>query len=206
MPTTVTRCPHCGEELSRLEMLDGRCVNCGKDFPPAPSVMHGEPEESPYHPAANVREPMSYRQEAAVALLVLFLLAAVLPFGLARSCWLAFAKGDSVCARTGCTEEATKQVEVAGVRRGCCDAHAVDPAALGTKPAALPYALVLLSLLFAGYYFYAFKEAVAPRAPVDPEADPGHKAADPFRHFAWLTLIGVVGLNGFAWVASRYLC
>ena len=196
------RCPHCNEELTRLECLEGRCVNCGKEIPRAASASHGEPEESPYHPSASIREPLSRRQWAAIGMLVLFIASVILPFGLIRSCWIAIEKGDSICAHPGCVADATVHIEyTGGVKRGYCDEHARNAkTTLSKKELQFPIALCVLALVFAMHYGFAFKEAFRDNA------SSTVKQRNPFKYFALLTLTSVVGLNGLYWLVSRYLC
>lgn len=200
---TLTKCPNCNEELSRIEQLDGRCVNCGKDFEKACSVTHGEPEESPYQPTKTGEDPLSFKQKESVALLLLFLLS--LPL-LIYSCYVGLQKGDSMCASPGCTEDATKHVDYSGgIKRGYCDAHVGEaPSTFSSKQGKMPYVLCLLAVLFLIHYFMAFKDSYTGK--IEPPTDPTKKPRNPFRYFVWLTVAGVIGVNAVFWFASNYIC
>jgi hypothetical protein len=203
---TLSRCPQCNEELSRIEQLDGKCINCGKDFDKAFSAAHGEPEDSPYHASASIKEPLNLRQKESVALLIAFLVTLATPFGLPYSCFIGVMKGDTICAAPGCTAEAAKRVEFSGgVSRGYCDEHVHDAAtSLANKQLAFPYALCVIGLLFVIFFFYSFGEAYTGKS--RSAKRPGDKPSDPFRFFLWLTLIGIFGVNAAFWALTRYLC
>lgn len=200
---TLTHCPNCKEELSRIEQLDGRCVSCGKDFEKASSVTHGEPDESPYHPTATGEDPLTLRQKESVGLLILFLLTSPL---LIYSCYVGLQKGDTMCAAAGCSEDATKHVDYSGgIKRGYCSSHEKEaPSTFSGKQGKMPYVLCILAVLFIIHYFMAFKESYTGRT--DPPKDPARKPRNPFRYFLWLTIAGVIGVNAVFWFASRYMC
>jgi len=202
----LSRCPKCNEELGRIEQLDGRCSNCGAEFPKGDSVTHGELEDSPYHPSASDREPLTTRQKACIGLLLAFLLTLLTPWGLIWSCWIGLQKGDTLCADAGCTREATKKVEYGlGVSRGYCEQHGRKPdESISTKQLKMPYILCILGLLFIGHFVMAFKEGYTGKT--DPPTDPTKKPHDPYRYFYRLTIISIVGVNGIFWFLARYLC
>jgi hypothetical protein len=203
---TLTRCPHCNEELSRIEQLDGKCVSCGRDFEKAPSTSHGEPEDSPYHASASINEPLNLKQKESIGLLIAFLITLATPLGLIYSCYIGIQKGDSMCAAPGCTAEATKQIAYSGgITRGYCDEHAREAASsLSRKQRQFPYVLCVLGFLFLLHYMVSFGEAYTGK--VTPPKKPDAKPSDPFRYFLWLTIAGVVGVNGLYWVLARYVC
>jgi hypothetical protein len=203
---TLTRCPHCNEELSRIEQLDGKCVNCGKDFEKAPSTSHGEPEDSPYHASASINEPLNLRQKESIGLLIAFLITLVTPFGLIWSCYIGFQKGDSICAASGCRADATKQIaDSGGTMRGYCDEHAKEAASsLSQRHWQFPYVLCALGFIFLTHYMMAFGEAYTGK--VAPPKKLDEKPRNPFRYFLRLTIVGIVGVNGLFWLLARYVC
>jgi hypothetical protein len=199
-----TLCPKCREELSRIEMLEGRCVNCGNEFPQAASASHGEIEDSPYKPSDSIREPLTRRQRTAILLLGAFLITLLTPAGLLYSCYVAWEKGDSICAAMGCTHDAVNQVEFSGgVKRGYCDEHAKNHAAsISSKQLMVPFAMIGLALIFLVHFGVAFHHAYTNKAKLSANG----KLRDPFRYFVALALTGILLVNGFYWFMSHYVC
>jgi len=198
------RCPNCREELSRIELLQGRCVSCNAEFTPAASTSHGEPEESPYKPSDSIREPLTRRQVIASTLFVAFLVTLLTPAGLVYSCYVAWYKGDSICAYPGCAHDAVQVAYVGGVQRGYCDDHARQHAASVPATAVfLPYVLGVLALFYCTFLVIAFVGACGSTIPAQTTSE---RRRDPFRSFVILSLIGIVGMNCLFWALSRYAC
>jgi hypothetical protein len=107
-------CPHCNSALQFAEVNEGRCGNCKNLLPaqPVPWVLTDQ------------------QRLGVVGLSLLFLASLFLPFGFIAAVRLGFAKGDSVCDRSGCTQPATKTIQYSGsTSRGFCTEHARNPPA-----------------------------------------------------------------------------
>jgi hypothetical protein len=110
-----------------------------------------------------------------------------------------------MCAAPGCTADAVKQIDYGrGLTRGYCEEHAKDPGSISRKQLRMPFVLSLLGLLFVGHFIMAFGEAYTGK--VKPVKGPAKKPHDPFRYFLWLTIAGIVGVNGIFWFLARYVC
>jgi hypothetical protein len=139
-----------------------------------------------------------------------FVISTVVPFGALHSCMLGWRKGYTVCAYRGCFEPAEDHVKYYDSETreefrtvGYCKVHVGHAPrwGTGTETTGSPGLGSLVGIAFLGFYVYRF--IVTLRSRVEPSSA---AKGGSLKRFALLTAAGVLGLNAFLWVWTRYLC
>jgi hypothetical protein len=172
----------------------------------------------------NERVPVTHRTRiAVVALLGVFAAGMFAPYGLIDSIRLAYAKGGSVCAASGCTQRVTAKIAYApGVERGYCPEHfETAPSTLRQYALLFPIGaislvvgLFLVPYLMDGYKILtgttggsslsAMGRSVAARPNAAPEAP--NRNPPSLEQFALMTAVGGIGTAVGFWFVVHYVC
>lgn len=215
------RCPHCNMVLTSSELAAGKCGCCDKSFVAKSSSSTpsygGSPNRSSTPQGLNSTNKPSSNSKVnsvtsfvATTLFLLFLTSTAIPyFGLIHSCWIGIGKNQgSVCCKSGCALAAVEHEKYSkGIIKGYCKDHApLKTSSIGFKTITVssnerkfPYALVILAIMFVGFYGSMYWKVVNP-SPLQA------KKPLSLSMFALLSLGGIFGVNLFFWFASRYMC